>query len=102
MKWAACEGDTTAITKKSVGASFYGAYNLSGNGAEWVKDWIQAYSGGDPNAAKDFGITYRTIRGGAYFDGPNNIKVTARKGMRPEEDHSYLGFRCVVDAKALP
>ena len=98
----ACVGDTTAVTEQSAGASNYGVYNLSGNVAEWVKDWFQSYPGGDPNAAKDFGITHRTIRGGAYFDGPNNIRATARKGLNPEEAHSYVGFRCVVDIEALP
>ena len=98
----ACVGDTTAVTEQSAGASYYDVYNLSGNVTEWVKDWFQAYPGGDPNAAKDFGITHRTIRGGAYFDGPNNIRAIARKGMNPEEAHSYVGFRCVVDIEALP
>lgn len=98
----ACEGDTTAVTKQSSGASYFGVYNMSGNVAEWVQDWFQAYPGGDSHAANDFGITHRTIRGGAYFDGPNNIRVTGRKGMNPEEAHSYVGFRCVIDIEALP
>ncbi len=98
----ACEGDTTSVKRQAAGASSYGVYNLSGNVSEWVKDWFQAYPGGDPNAAKDFGVTHHTIRGGAYFDGPNNIRATARRGMNPEEAHSYVGFRCVVDIEALP
>jgi len=98
----ACEGDTTAVDQQSSGASPYGAFNMSGNVAEWVGDWFQSYPGGDPNATKEFGITNRVIRGGAYFDGRNGIQVIARKGLNPEAAHSYVGFRCVLDIEALP
>jgi formylglycine-generating enzyme required for sulfatase activity len=98
----ACEGDTTAINQQLAGASPYGAINMSGNVAEWVNDWFQPYPGGDPNATKEFGITNRVIRGGAYFDGPNNIRATARKGLGPDAAHSYVGFRCVIEIDALP
>jgi formylglycine-generating enzyme required for sulfatase activity len=98
----ACEGDTTAIDQQSAGASPYRLINMSGNVAEWVSDWFQPYPGGDPNATKEFGITNRVIRGGAYFDGRDNIRVTARKGLNPETALSYVGFRCVLDIEALP
>ncbi len=78
--------------KKSAGSSFYGSYNMSGNGAEWVKDWFQAYSGGDPNAAKDFGITHRTIRGGAYFDGPKKYKGDCSKRNETRRGSQIFGF----------
>jgi formylglycine-generating enzyme required for sulfatase activity len=98
----ACEGDTIAVQSHSAGASPYGVYNLSGNVAEWVRDWFQAYPGGDPRASKEFGQDYRVIRGGAYFDGPNNIRATVRKGLSPKTSQSYVGFRCVVDIQTLP
>lgn len=98
----ACEGDTNVVNQLSAGASPYEVYNLSGNVAEWVADWFQPYPGGDPNATKEFGITNRVVRGGAYFDGSNNIRITVRKGLNPEVTHSYLGFRCVLEIEALP
>ena len=71
----ACEGDTVSVDSLPLGASPYGALNMSGNVYEWVQDWFQAYPGGDPNATKEFGVTHRVVRGGAYFDGPNYIQV---------------------------
>ena len=86
----------------SEGISPYGIYNMSGNVAEWVRDWFQAYPGGDPRASQEFGQSYRVVRGGAYFDGPNNILVTSRKGLTPDASQSYVGFRCVVEIGSLP
>jgi serine/threonine-protein kinase len=98
----ACVGDTISVNSLPAGSSPYGAMNMSGNVQEWVSDWFQAYPGGDPNATKEFGISHRAIRGGAYFDGPNNIRTTTRKGLNPDAVHSYVGFRCVIEIEALP
>jgi formylglycine-generating enzyme required for sulfatase activity len=98
----ACEGDTAPVSHLNAGVSPYGAYNMSGNVYEWVDDWFQPYPGGDPKATKAFGATRRVIRGGAYFEGANRIKVTAREGMNPDDAVSFVGFRCVIDIKALP
>jgi formylglycine-generating enzyme required for sulfatase activity len=99
---SACVGDTISVDRLSLGASPYGVLNLSGNVSEWVQDWFQAYPGGNPDATKDFGLTKRVVRGGAYFDGPNNIRTTSRSGLNPESSYSYVGFRCVIDIEALP
>jgi formylglycine-generating enzyme required for sulfatase activity len=98
----ACEGDTIPVQNLSAGVSPYGIYNMSGNVAEWVRDWFQSYPGGDPNASQEYGQTYRVVRGGAYFDGPDNIILTVRKGLKPDTSQSYVGFRCVVDIATLP
>ena len=98
----ACEGDTVSVRGFSAGASPYGVFNMSGNVYEWVQDWFRAYPGGNPDATKDFGLSYRVVRGGAYFDGANNIRTTSRFGLNPEVRYSYVGFRCVLDIEALP
>jgi len=98
----ACSGDTTPVDSLTTGASPYGVLNLSGNVQEWVNDWFQAYPGGDPNATREYGISHRVIRGGAYFDAPLNIRATTRGGLNPDLTLSYVGFRCVIDIEALP
>jgi len=98
----ACNGDTTPIDSLTTGASPYGVLNMSGNVQEWVNDWFQAYPGGDPNATREYGISHRVIRGGAYFDAPLNIRTTTREGLNPDLTLSYVGFRCVIDIEALP
>jgi formylglycine-generating enzyme required for sulfatase activity len=98
----ACAGDTVPVIDLPQGRSPYGVLNLSGNVLEWVVDWFQSYPGGYLKASKVYGTTHRVVRGGAYFDGPNHIQATSRKGMIPDEQLSYVGFRCVVDIDALP
>jgi formylglycine-generating enzyme required for sulfatase activity len=98
----ACEGDTLSVRSFSLGASPYGVFNMSGNVYEWVQDWFQPYPGGNPDATKKFGQSYRVVRGGAYFDGFINIRTTSRFGANPEYGFSYVGFRCVFDIDALP
>lgn len=97
-----CEGDTLPVNSNPSGASPYGAYNLSGNVAEWVHAWFAPYPGGDPTASQDYGQSFRVIRGGAYFDPTNYIRTTVRKGLGLEAVQSYLGFRCVVDLANIP
>ena len=97
-----CEGDTLPVDSNPSGVSPYGAYNMSGNVAEWVHAWFAPYPGGDPTASKDYGKSYRVARGGAYFDPTNYIRVTVRKGLSLEAVQSYLGFRCVVDLANIP
>lgn len=99
---SACEGDTLSAKDLSAGASPYDVYNLSGNVAEWVRDWFQPYPGGDPKTSQEFGQSYRIIRGGAYFDGPNYIRVTTRRGLLPDASQGYVGFRCVIEVSSLP
>jgi formylglycine-generating enzyme required for sulfatase activity len=98
----ACEGDTLSVKSNPSGASPYGAFNMSGNVAEWVHAWFAAYKGGNASASKDFGQSYRVIRGGTYFDNTNNIRTTVRKGLSLEAVQSYVGFRCVVDLANIP
>jgi len=97
-----CEGDTLPVNSKPNGASPYGAYNMSGNVAEWVHAWFSAYPGGDPTASQDYGKSYRVIRGGTFFDSANFIRSTVRKGLNPDDVQSFVGFRCVVDLANIP
>jgi formylglycine-generating enzyme required for sulfatase activity len=98
----ACEGDTVSVRSYSLGASPYGVFNMSGNVYEWVQDWFQAYPGGNPDATKEYELSFRVVRGGAYFDGLNNIRTTSRFGLNPKYKYSYVGFRCAIDIEALP
>lgn len=98
----ACEGDTVSVKSNPAGVSPYGAFNMSGNVAEWVHAWFSAYPGGNPSASKDYGQSNRVIRGGTYFDSTNNIRTTVRKGLGLEAVQSYVGFRCVVDLVDIP
>lgn len=103
QSWAMLEADdgyayTAPVTAFPWGQSSYGLYNMSGNVAEWVDDWYQAYPGGNPAASADFGETDKVVRGGSWFDPPPfMIRADHRFSLWPEASYDLVGFRCARD-----
>ncbi len=86
----------TAFEKK--GDSPYGIVNMSGNAPEWTSSWYSAYKGNKkPN--RRYGMQYRVIRGGAWFNSERELRVTKRQpgGLPSLETDNRAGFRCVKD-----
>ncbi len=80
----------------------YQVLDMAGNVSEWVDDWYQPYTGSD-YASKDFGKTYRVMRGAAWGrEGHYAISLFQRGAYRfyltPDSSHADLGFRCARDA----
>lgn len=103
QSWAMLEADdgyvyTAPVTAFPWGQSSYGLYNMSGNVAEWVDDWYQAYPGGNSAASADFGETDKVVRGGSWFDPPPfMIRADHRFSLWPEASYDLVGFRCARD-----
>lgn len=103
QSWAMLEADdgyayTAPVTAFQWGQSSYGLYNMSGNVAEWVDDWYQAYPGGNPAASADFGETDKVVRGGSWFDPPPfMIRADHRFSLWSEASYDLVGFRCARD-----
>jgi len=71
---------------------------MSGNVAEWVDDWYQAYPGGNSTTSADFGETDKVVRGGSWFDPPPfMIRADHRFSLWPEASYDLVGFRCARD-----
>ena len=94
-----CLNRATSVTSYGQAASYYGAYNMAGNVAEWVADWLQ------PNAFKtapDVDPTgpqsgsLRVIRSNGYDSDAIDASPTARFSASPSAHRPDLGFRCVV------
>ena len=78
--------------------SDYKVFDLAGNVSEWVDDWYHAYPGSDYQS-KDFGKTFKVIRGAAWGrEGHYAISLFQRGAYRfdlvPTSAHADLGFRC--------
>ena len=78
--------------------SAFGAYDMAGNVAEWVGDWLPTgppfYPAGldtDPQGATSG--THRVIRGGSFLSSRDGVRCTARKGSLPTECYASVGFR---------
>ena len=74
-------GDTTSVHKYHCVGTPEGVYDMAGNVWEWCLD-------------KDEDC--RVLRGGAFDDGPNDVRVAARLGLNPDIWDYDLGFRVVV------
>jgi formylglycine-generating enzyme required for sulfatase activity len=90
--------DTSPVANYLSGKSFYGAYDMAGNVWEWVADWYNAYPGSFENASKDFGMSHRVLRGGAWYSNDKNTRSANRFGEYPSNAEDSFGFRCARDA----
>jgi len=107
--WRICVYDTIQVGSLPMGASPYGAMDMSGNVFEWVLDrYSEAYYDISPyaNPYNDFMGSYQTIRGGSYRPQLIYVRVNFRhwahhggRGDGVGEDAPYyrndqVGFRC--------
>jgi iron(II)-dependent oxidoreductase len=87
---------TADAGSKPGGASWVGAFDMSGNVWEWVSSLYQPYpysaADGRENGADE--TNRRVIRGGGWGDAEGSLSATNRLGIALSfEDHN-IGFRC--------
>jgi formylglycine-generating enzyme required for sulfatase activity len=95
------EGMSVRHGTKQGGRSAYGAYNMSGNVAEWVNDWYdrEYYAKGPKrNPTGPEQGERHVIRGGSWNDQPSALRTTARYAAEPDYQDRTLGVRCAMDA----
>lgn len=76
----------------------FGIHDTAGNVAEWVLDCYQdGYLGAsaDGRATITKGCSLRSVRGGSASDDHRALYSFSRKGMKPEQRASMVGFRLV-------
>ncbi len=87
---------------EGLGDSAYGVVNMAGNAPEWTADWYRAYPG-SRFANSRFGTRFKVLRGGAWFSGREEVRVTRRQvgGMPNLYSDAAGGFRCVKSPALL-
>lgn len=95
-----CDGftETAPVGSFPLGASPYGALDMSGNVWEWVADWYGAYpSGTVSNPTGPASGEYRILRGDSWVNyiGENFNSAHRNFGYQSAMLHD-IGFRCVL------
>ena len=100
LNYYSCAGSTTSVLEYPQSASYYGALDMAGNAYEWVADWYDAaYYQNSPekNPPGPEDGTKKSVRSSGYKTDAKDTAVAIRHAYDPQEQHSDLGFRCVVD-----
>jgi formylglycine-generating enzyme required for sulfatase activity len=87
---------TTPVGSFAEGTSPYGLFDMAGNVWEWTADWYQPYPG---NTVEDpfYGEEFKVLRGGGWFDEPDQVLTTNRSSTSPTAANDDIGFRCASD-----
>jgi formylglycine-generating enzyme required for sulfatase activity len=78
---------TSPVGSFENGKNPLGLYDMVGN----VWEWTTTRPG--PNMSADEGTV--VIKGGSWMDGPNELRISARRAVRPDEPAGDIGFRLV-------
>jgi serine/threonine-protein kinase len=97
-----CAGAPSAVGHAPVGASPGGVFDMAGNVAEWVADWMdREYYRWHPTPLNPRGPVrgeQRVVRGGSFEDpagqADNALHVASRASAPPAVRRPTLGFRC--------
>ncbi len=96
-----CYDDTVEVGSFPMGASPYGALDLTGNVMEWVSDWYsKTYYGSSPysNPSGPSSGEYRSVRGfGTWYQNVFMGLSAFRSAWEMGSTNLDMGFRCVQD-----
>lgn len=78
----------------------FGVLDLSGNAAEWVKDWYDTYPANQvTNPEGPITGELKVIRGGSYLRSFSDVRVVARQADDPTAASGEVGFRTAYTAQ---
>lgn len=93
------DGDKTAPVK-SFAPNALGLYDMSGNVREWTcSNWAPSFDGSEQMCNDDVSnMQIRVVRGGSWFNFPDNVRSSVRSYSHPDLRVEYLGFRVLCSS----
>jgi len=86
---------TAEVGSKPGGASWVGAYDLSGNVFEWVSSIYMPYPYRSTDGRENPAGNKRVFRGGSWSVDSATLRTVLRFTISPTDQDSNVGFRCV-------
>jgi len=96
--WGCGQGGTGPVGEKTAGASWSGAWDMSGNVWEWCEDWYHDSYTDAPDDGSAWVIpagSDRAVRGGAFLYGWEKLRSAMRAYTAPSNRSARFGARCV-------
>jgi serine/threonine protein kinase/formylglycine-generating enzyme required for sulfatase activity len=95
------------VGQYSNGASPYGILDMTGNVWEYVADWFDPdyYASSpdqNPTGPTSSPTGQRVLRSGSYANFQHYARIANRGAVEPGTSTPFRGFRCVIDAAAVP
>ena len=88
------------VAKETFAPNGFGLYNMSGNAAEWVRDYYSDNYYKSSAAKKPTGPPTgkeRVVRGGSWKTGKDELSVSRRSKMEPHKTNDDMGFRVLIE-----
>jgi len=89
-----------SVDSYDAGKSLYGLHHMAGNVWEWTADWYDENYYSKSTARNPQGPSsgeYRVVRGGSWYDAPDNVRSANRYWYIPSPRFDLIGFRCAQD-----